>query len=146
MCVRLYWERKPCQWGEEELVWAFGGLIFPAGDFLVWVYGITMICPLQYEGACQENVKGLLSEILQKQCFVLWWYRGFYRKVQRDKGRKHFGFLQGVFKAGQNNLNTTGWQELRTCKKGFLQLWTTHVSAEVQKNGRAPFYALPGSI
>lgn len=43
--------------------------------FLVRVYGITMIGPLQYEGVGQENVKGLvLSEISAETvlCFVLW--------------------------------------------------------------------------
>lgn len=69
---------------------------------------------MKYEGAGQENVQGLVrSEIPAETVFcplvATMSYRWFHRKVQRDKGRKHFGFGQGVFKAGQNNLNTTGW-------------------------------------
>lgn len=96
-------------------VWFSQQVIFKIDSVLmVWVYAITMIGPLQCERAGQENMKGLvLPEIPAKTVLcplvATMSYRWFYRKIQRDKGRKHFGFGHGVFKPGQNNLNTTEW-------------------------------------
>lgn len=63
-------------WSKLLEVWFPQLMIFKIDSaFLVRVYGITMIGPLQYEGVGQENVKGLvLSEISAETvlCFVLW--------------------------------------------------------------------------
>lgn len=71
--------------------------------FLVRVYGITMIGPLQYEGVGQENVKGLvLSEISAETVLCLSF--GSHHELQvvlqtsrEGQRQKAFGVWAGVF-------------------------------------------------